>query len=82
MLITTWLTGLLRHRSVRLTGSVIGVAMTVAVLGSLGTFFAASKAQMTKQAAAAPTRPVPAGSSLAHPALRRACQSATRTPPA
>src|SRR5262249_26127455 len=36
----------------RLTGSVLGVAMTVALLGSLGVFFAASKAQMTKQAAA------------------------------
>src|SRR6185437_4405416 len=47
----TWLTGLLRHRSARLTGSILGVAMTVALLGSLGVFFAASKAQMTRQAA-------------------------------
>jgi putative ABC transport system permease protein len=47
----TWLTGLLRHRAARLTGSILGVAMTVALLGSLGVFFAASKAQMTRQAA-------------------------------
>jgi putative ABC transport system permease protein len=52
MFVLTWLTGLLRHRAVRLAGTVIGVAMTVALLGSLGAFFAASKAQMTKQAAA------------------------------
>src|SRR5215469_372460 len=52
MFVLTWVTGLLRHRSVRLTGTVIGVAMTVALLGSLGSFFAASKAQMTRQAAA------------------------------
>jgi putative ABC transport system permease protein len=52
MLIWTWLAGLLRRRAIRLAASVIGVALTVALLGSLGTFFAASKAQMTKQAAA------------------------------
>src|SRR5258707_8177861 len=52
MFILTWLTGLLRHRAARLTGSVLGVAMTVALLGSLGVFFAASKAQMTRQALA------------------------------
>ena len=52
MFILTWLSGLLRHRAARLAGSVLGVAMTVALLGSLGVFFAASKAQMTKQAAA------------------------------
>src|SRR5258708_14088710 len=52
MFILTWLSGLLRHRAARLAGSVLGVAMTVARLGSLGVFFAASKAQMTKQAAA------------------------------
>ena len=52
MFILTWLTGLLRHRAARLAGSVLGVAMTVALLGSLGVFFAASKAQMTKQALA------------------------------
>lgn len=52
MLIVTWLAGLLRHRPARLVGSVIGVGVTVALLGSLGAFFAASKAQMTRQAAA------------------------------
>src|SRR5260221_1331854 len=52
MFILTWLTGLLRHRAARLTGSVPGVAMTAALLGSLVVFFAASKAQMTRQALA------------------------------
>src|SRR5258706_82986 len=52
MFILTWLTGLLRHRAARLAGSILGVAMTVALLGSLGVFFAASKAQMTRQALA------------------------------
>src|SRR5258706_6196185 len=49
MFILTWLTGLLRHRAARLAGSVLGVAMTVALLGSLGVFFAASKAQVARQ---------------------------------
>ncbi|HSR84758.1 MAG TPA: ABC transporter permease [Streptosporangiaceae bacterium] len=52
MFVLTWLTGLLRTRTLRLAGTVIGVTMTVALLGSLGAFFAASKAQMTRQAAA------------------------------
>jgi putative ABC transport system permease protein len=52
MFILTWLAGLLRHRAARLAGSILGVAMTVALLGSLGVFFAASKAQMTRQAMA------------------------------
>jgi len=52
MLILTWLAGLLMRRTARLVGTVVGVAMTVALLGALGTFFAASKAQMTRQAAA------------------------------
>src|SRR6266567_5941484 len=52
MFVLTWLNGLLRHRTARLAGSITGVAMTVALLGSLGVFFAASKAQMTRQAAA------------------------------
>ena len=51
MSVMTWLSGLLRHRSARLAGSILGVAMTVALVGSLGVFFAASKAQMTRQAA-------------------------------
>jgi putative ABC transport system permease protein len=36
----------------RLAGTALGVALAVAFLGSLGAFFAASKAHMTKQAAA------------------------------
>src|SRR5690348_9433285 len=47
-----WLWGLLKRRPVRLAGAVAGVAVAVALLGSLGAFFAASKAHMTRQAAA------------------------------
>ena len=50
--VLTWLWGLLRRRTIRLAGAVTGVAIAVALLGSLGAFFAASKAHMTKQAAA------------------------------
>jgi putative ABC transport system permease protein len=52
MYILTWLWGLLKRRPVRLAGAVAGVAVAVALLGSLGAFFAASKAHMTRQAAA------------------------------
>ena len=52
MYVLTWLWGLLRRRTIRLVGAVTGVAIAVALLGSLGAFFAASKAHMTKQAAA------------------------------
>jgi putative ABC transport system permease protein len=48
----TWLWGLLKRRPVRLAGAVAGIAVAVALLGSLGAFFAASKAHMTRQAAA------------------------------
>ena len=48
----TWLWGLLRRRPARLAGTVAGIAIAVALLGSLGAFFAASKAHMTRQAAA------------------------------
>ena len=47
-----WLWGLLRRRTLRLAGAVIGVGAAVALLGSLGAFFAASKAHMTREAAA------------------------------
>jgi putative ABC transport system permease protein len=47
-----WLWGLLRRRTIRLAGAVIGVAVAVALLGSLGAFFASSKAHMTREAAA------------------------------
>src|SRR4029077_3147574 len=52
MYVLTWLLGLLKRRPVRLAGAVAGIAVAVALLGSLGAFFAASKAHMTKQAAA------------------------------
>jgi putative ABC transport system permease protein len=52
MLALTWLAGLLRWRAARLTGSIAGVALAVTVIGSLGAFFAASKAQMTRHATA------------------------------
>ncbi|MEA2508633.1 MAG: putative transport system permease protein [Actinomycetota bacterium] len=46
----TWLLGLLRRRRARMVGGVIGVALAVALVGSLGAFFSASKARMTQQA--------------------------------
>ena len=52
MYVLTWLWGLLKRRPIRLAGAVIGIAAAVALLGSLGAFFAASKAHMTRQAAA------------------------------
>ena len=52
MYVLIWLWGLLKRRPVRLAGAVAGVAVAVALLGSLGAFFAASKAHMTRQAAA------------------------------
>lgn len=48
----TWVTGLLRRRRLRLAGEVLGVALAVSFLASLGAFFAASKARMTKEAVA------------------------------
>jgi putative ABC transport system permease protein len=50
--VLTWLWGLLKRRTIRLAGAVAGVAIAVALLGSLGAFFAASKAHMTERAAA------------------------------
>src|SRR5690348_13232665 len=52
MYVLIWLWGLLKRRPVRLAGAVAGIAAAVALLGSLGAFFAASKAHMTRQAAA------------------------------
>jgi putative ABC transport system permease protein len=48
----TWLRGLLRKRASRLSIVAAGIAVAVALLGSLGTFLAASKATMTRRAAA------------------------------
>ncbi|MGZ4150283.1 MAG: FtsX-like permease family protein [Actinomycetota bacterium] len=53
MLVLTWLAGLVRRRTARLAGLVIGLALAVAMLASLGMFFAASRAHMTEQAVAA-----------------------------
>jgi putative ABC transport system permease protein len=52
MLTTLWLRGLLTSRSGRLLGAVTGVALTVALLTSLGVFIASSSASMTQRAAA------------------------------
>jgi len=46
----TWLVGLLRRRRGRLAAAAVGVAVSVALLASLGTFLAASKATMTARA--------------------------------
>jgi putative ABC transport system permease protein len=53
MLGLTWLRGLIGRRTGRLVGQSIGVALAVMLLASLGTFFASSRAVMTRQAIAA-----------------------------
>lgn len=52
MLTTLWLRGLLTSRSGRLLGAIAGVALTVALLASLGVFITSSSASMTERAAA------------------------------
>lgn len=48
-----WVAGLARRRRARLVGAVLGVAVAVTILASLGLFFTTSKARMTRQAVAA-----------------------------
>src|ERR1700730_14161453 len=50
MLTMIWLKGLFSYRSGRLLGAVVGVALTVALLASIGGFIASSGASMTKRA--------------------------------
>ena len=50
MLMMLWLKGLLAHRTGRLLGTIMGVAVTVALLTSIGAFIAASSASMTQRA--------------------------------
>ncbi len=45
-----WLRGLLARRSGRLVSTALGIAIAVALLASLGAFFAASRATMTQRA--------------------------------
>ncbi|PZS17830.1 MAG: ABC transporter permease [Pseudonocardiales bacterium] len=49
-MIAIWLSGLLRRRRARLAGASVGIAIAVALLASLGSFLAHSKATMTKRA--------------------------------
>ncbi|MFN8035993.1 MAG: ABC transporter permease [Acidimicrobiia bacterium] len=51
MLGLTWLRGLIGRRSGRLAATATGVAIAVALLASIGTFLAGSKATMTRRAA-------------------------------
>ncbi|MDQ1737483.1 MAG: putative transport system permease protein, partial [Pseudonocardiales bacterium] len=46
----TWLAGLLTRQPVRLLSSAVGIAVAVALLASLGSFLAQSKASMTDRA--------------------------------
>ncbi|MEO6298351.1 MAG: FtsX-like permease family protein, partial [Paracoccaceae bacterium] len=48
-----WIMGLLRHRLMRLVGAGFGIAVTVALLASLGAFLASSTATMTERATSA-----------------------------
>ncbi len=52
MLTMLWLKGLLAYRSGRLLGAIVGVALTVALLASIGVFISSSAASMTQRAAA------------------------------
>ncbi len=52
MLSLIWIKGLAARRWGRLLGAAAGVAIAVALLGSLGTFLSASKATMTRRAIA------------------------------
>lgn len=45
-----WISGLARHRIIRLAGATFGVAITVALLACLGFFLASSSSSMTKRA--------------------------------
>ena len=47
-----WVKGLVRRRGLRLAGMVVCVALAVALLGSLGMFFAFSNSRMTRAAIA------------------------------
>jgi putative ABC transport system permease protein len=47
-----WIGGLVRHRRSRIVGATLAVGLVVAVLASLGAFFAASKARMTRESIA------------------------------
>lgn len=53
MITRLWIWGLMRRRRARLVGAVVGVAVAVTIVASLGSFFAASKARMTDGAIAA-----------------------------
>jgi putative ABC transport system permease protein len=52
MLSAMWLTGLLKHRTARALGIAGGVALTVALLASIGAFVASSAEVMTERAVA------------------------------
>lgn len=52
MLTMLWLKGLLAHRPGRLLGAIVGVALTVSLLASIGTFIVSSAASMTQRAGA------------------------------
>ncbi len=45
-----WTAALIRHRTGRLAGTTVGIALAVALLASLGAFLSASKATMTQRA--------------------------------
>ncbi len=52
MITTLWLKGLLQRRPGRLLGAMVGVALTVALLASIGAFTVSSAASMTQRAIA------------------------------
>ncbi|MFE2282976.1 FtsX-like permease family protein [Streptomyces sp. NPDC059443] len=49
-MITSWVSGLLRHRTGRLGATAAGIALAVALVAALGSFLTASKSTMTARA--------------------------------
>lgn len=52
MMARLWAEGLIRRRGGRLVGTMLGIAVAVSLLATLGGFFAATRATMTRQAIA------------------------------
>ncbi|KLU66063.1 FtsX-like permease family protein [Desulfosporosinus acididurans] len=73
-MLRTWFKGILTYRPGRLLGSISGVALTVALLASLGAFIASAGASMTQRA----VQEVPADwqIQLSHPSDAKAVKAA------
>jgi putative ABC transport system permease protein len=50
MILSRWIKGLFTYGSARIFGAIAGIAVTIAMLGSLGTFLASSSSTLTRRA--------------------------------